>query len=261
MERLHKYLARAGVASRRKAEQLMLAGRVQVNGQTVCQLGSVVDAGRDEICIDGHKLSLALQQRYFIFYKPPGVVTTLADPQGRPCIGDWLSKEHGRIYPVGRLDYDTEGALLLTDDGDLVNRLLRPRFKIPRSYVAKVRGKPSPAALRRLCEGVVLSDGKPAVALSAKPYRILKANSWVVLTVTEGRYHLVKRMFEAIGHPVLSLFRPAQAGISVLKMYPGQMRALTEEECVLLKAVASGTCQPPLVVGLPVRAAGFSVGK
>jgi len=253
MERLHKYLARAGVASRRKAEKLMLAGKVQVNGQVVLKLGSLVDAERDEVCVEGQKLTLPKQHRYFILYKPRGVVSTLADPQGRPCVGNWLSKKHGRVYPVGRLDYDTEGALLLTDDGDLVNRLLRPRFQIPRSYVAKVRGKPTPAALKQLCKGVMLSDGRPARALSANPYCALKANSWVVLTVTEGRYHLVKRMFEAIGHPVLALFRPAQAGISVLKMYPGQIRALTQEECVLLQAVASGACSPPWVMGLPVR--------
>ncbi|MCL2179033.1 MAG: rRNA pseudouridine synthase [Proteobacteria bacterium] len=261
MERLHKYLARAGVASRRKAERLMLDGKVQVNGQVVCQPGSLVDAQRDEVCVEGRKLSLPAQHSYFIFYKPRGVLTTLADPQGRPCVGDWLSKRHGRVYPVGRLDYDTEGALLLTDDGDLVNRLLMPRFQIPRSYVAKVRGKPSSEALQQLCKGVVLSDGKPALALRAKFHRILKANSWVVLTVAEGRYHLVKRMFEAIGHPVLSLFRPAQAGISVLEMRPGQMRALTQEEGVLLKAVALGTRQPPLVVGLPARVAGVFASK
>ncbi|MCL2012634.1 MAG: rRNA pseudouridine synthase [Cystobacterineae bacterium] len=253
MERLHKYLARAGVASRRKAEKLMLAGKVQVNGQTVCKLGSLVDAEHDEVCIEGQKLSLPKQHQYFILYKPRGTITTLADPQGRPCIGDWLRKKHGRVYPVGRLDYDTEGALLLTDDGDLVNRLLMPRFQIPRSYVAKVRGQPSPEALQQLCKGVVIGEERPAQALRAKLHCVLKANSWVVLTVTEGRYHLVKRMFAAIGHPVLALFRPAQAGISVLNMYPGQLRALTQEECVLLKAVALGHSRPPLVVGLPIR--------
>jgi len=253
MERLHKYLARAGAASRRKAEKLILAGQVQVNGQVVCQLGSLVDPQEDEICLHGQKLSLPKQHRYFIFYKPRKVVTTLVDPQGRPCVGDWLSQKHGRVYPVGRLDYDTEGALLLTDDGELVNRLLMPRFQIPRSYVAKVRGKPSPAALERLCKGVMLSDGRPAQALRAELFCALKANSWVVLTVTEGRFHLVKRMFEAIGHPVLALFRPAQAGISVLKMLPGQMRALNPEEAALLQAVAQGTRLPPLVVGLPIR--------
>jgi len=253
MERLHKYLARAGVASRRKAEKLMLEGRVHVNGQVVLKPGSLVNPQHDEVCVDGQKLSLPQQHQYFIFYKPCGVVTTLADPQGRPCVGDWLSKKHGRVYPVGRLDYDTEGALLLTDDGDLVNRLLMPRFQIPRSYVAKVRGKPSPAALGRLCEGVMLSDGRPARALSAGLYRTLPANSWVALTVTEGRYHLVKRMLEAIGHPVLALFRPSQAGISVLEMRPGQMRALSPKERALLQAVALGTCPPPGVLGLPRR--------
>ena len=231
----------------------MLEGKVQVNGKVVTKPGSLVEPEKDEVYIEGRKLVLPTQHRYFIFYKPCGVVTTLADPQGRPCVGDWLSKQHGRVYPVGRLDYDTEGALLLTDDGDLVNRLLRPCFQIPRSYVAKVRGKPSPAALERLCEGVMLSDGRLARALSAKLYRSLQANSWVVLTVTEGRYHLVKRMFEAIAHPVLALFRPSQAGISVLEMYPGQMRALSPKECELLQAVASGTRQPPCVAGLPVR--------
>jgi 23S rRNA pseudouridine2605 synthase len=253
MERLHKYLSRAGVASRRKAEKLMLEGKVQVNGQVVSKLGSLVDPERDEVCVEGQKLTLPEQHRYFILYKPCGVVTTLADPQGRPCVGDWLTSKHGRVYPVGRLDYDTEGALLLTDDGDLVNRLLMPRFQIPRSYVAKVRGKPSPDALKQLCEGVMLNDGRPARALSARLHRALPANSWVVLTVTEGRYHLVKRMFEAVGHSVLALFRPAQAGISVLKMRPGQIRALTQEERVLLQAVASGARLPPLVVGLPIR--------
>jgi len=255
MERLQKYLARAGVASRRKAEKLMLEGKVKVNGEVVSQLGSQIDSEKDEVSVEGRKLSLPKQHRYFVFYKPRGVLTTLADPQGRPCVGDWLSKKQGRVYPVGRLDYDTEGALLLTDDGDLVNRLLLPRFEIPRSYVAKVRGKPSSAALERLREGVMLSDGRPARALSATLHCTLQANAWVVLTVTEGRYHLVKRMFAAVGHPVLALFRPAQAGISVMHMLPGQMRALSPKERALLHAVAQGTCTPPVVVGLPVRKA------
>ncbi len=251
-ERLQKFLARAGVASRRAAEGLITQGRVTVNGAKVTELGSKVDAEKDTVAVDGKKVELEAARTWYLLNKPEGVVTTLTDPQGRPTIADFVKGLGKRLFPVGRLDYDAEGALLLTDDGEISNRLLHPRYQVPRTYLVKVKGEPTDASLAKLLGGVRLEDGMAAPA-KVERFDKAEANTWLEIVVTEGRPHLVKRLCAAIGHPVVRLFRPAQAGIAVGNLEPGQLRKLTDDEIAVVKGVAEGKPPPPLELKLPPR--------
>jgi 23S rRNA pseudouridine2605 synthase len=212
-ERLQKFLARAGVASRRHAEGLITAGRVSVNNQRVTELGTKVEPG-DLVMVDGQLVTLPENTSWYLLHKPPGVVTTLSDPEGRPTVAGLLEGVEERVFPVGRLDWDAEGALLLTNDGGAAHRLLHPSFEVPRTYLAKVKGTPTDETLARLREGVRLEDG-PARALRAERFEATERNTWLLLQVGEGRPHLIKRLCAAVGHPVVRLFRPGQAGVSV----------------------------------------------
>ena len=225
--RLNAYLARAGVASRRGADELIKAGRVTVNGERG-QLNTFV-GGRDRVEVDGRP---AAKQRlaYVLLHKPAGVVTTARDPHGRRTVVDLVDVPE-RVVPVGRLDADTTGALLLTNDGELAHRLAHPRYGVEKTYVVDVSGRPSDAALRALEEGVELEDGRTAPARAR-----LLAPSRVELTIHEGRKHQVKRMLDALGHPVLRLHRSAYAGISADDLAPGTWRELTRAEVTRLKA-------------------------
>jgi 23S rRNA pseudouridine2605 synthase len=235
--RLQKFLAGAGLASRRKAEEMIQSGRVRVNGQVVTELGTRVEPGRDLVVVDGAPVERKSARRYLLLYKPPGCVTTLSDPQGRPTARGYLAGVKERVFPVGRLDYDAEGALLFTDDGDLANRLAHPSFGHKRVYLVKTKGDPDPAALSRMCQGVRLEDG-PAQALVAEVHEKAEKNTWVRIVVAEGRNHLVKRLCEAVGLPVLRLFRPEFGGITVQRLRPGHWRDLTAEELDGLRAAA-----------------------
>ena len=257
-ERLQRYLARAGVASRRHAEALITAGRVTVNNQAVTTLGSKVEPG-DLVAVDGKLVSPPEHVSWFLLYKPAGVVTTLDDPLGRPTVRKFLGGVRTRVFPIGRLDWDAEGALLLTDDGAAAHRLLHPSFQVHRTYLAKVRGVPAPETLARLVEGVRLEDG-PARALAAVVFQPADRNTWLRITVAEGRPHLVKRLCAAIGHPVVRLYRPHQAGVSVAGMRPGELRPLRPEELRTVEAVASGQPIPPLTLSLPPRRHGRAEG-
>jgi 23S rRNA pseudouridine2605 synthase len=256
-ERLQKFLARAGVASRRAAEGLIVAGRVRVNNRTVTELGTQVRAGEDLVTVDGKLVEAPSGHVYFILYKPAGVVTTLKDPQGRPTVGALVSGIERRVFPVGRLDYDAEGALLLTDDGELALRLTHPRFGIQRTYLAKVKGVPQEEALARLRQGVPLEDG-PARPRSVERFEEADRNTWLKLTVAEGRPHLIKRLCAAVGHPVLRLFRPAHAGIGVESLRPGQWRRLSPPEVDQLQSTAQGRVPPEPPLRLPARRHGRS---
>jgi len=227
--RLQKFLADAGLASRRKAEEIIQSGRVRVNGEVVTELGTKVDPSRDLVVVDGAPVQVNEARRYILLYKPPGCVTTLSDPQGRPTARGYLQAVKERVFPVGRLDYDAEGALLFTDDGELANRLAHPSFGHKRIYLVKTKGDPDPKALRRMVEGVRLEDG-PARALQAEVHEKVEKNTWVRIVVGEGRNHLVKRLCEAVGLPVLRLFRPEFGGVTVERLRPGHWRDLTEEE-------------------------------
>ncbi|ABS26325.1 pseudouridine synthase [Anaeromyxobacter sp. Fw109-5] len=232
--RLQKYLAEAGVASRRKAEELILAGRVKVNARAVTVLGSKVDPARDLVTVDGRLVSRSETRSYYLLYKPPGCVTTASDPEGRPTALEYLRGVKERVFSVGRLDFDAEGAVLFTDDGELANRLAHPRYGHRRTYLVKVRGEPPPAALERLVAGVRLEDG-PARALEAVPHERAERNVWIRVVVGEGRFHLVKRLCEAVGLQVQRLYRPEFGGITVEGLRPGQFRPLAPVEVRALK--------------------------
>lgn len=246
-ERLQKILARAGVASRRKAEEYIAAGRVEVNGKRVTELGTKVNAGKDTIRVDG-KLVADIEDRvYYVLFKPAGCVTTLADPEGRATVADYVKMVRERVYPVGRLDYDAEGALILTNDGELAHKLMHPKFGARRTYLAKVKGGISDRVLEELRAGVQLEDGL-ATPLEADFVQRADKNTWIKLVVAEGRPHLVKRLCEAVGHPVQRLFRASYAGVDVEGMMAGELRELSSAEVKRLKggnsAEASGKLPP-----------------
>ncbi|ACL65601.1 pseudouridine synthase [Anaeromyxobacter dehalogenans 2CP-1] len=256
-ERLQKFLAGAGIASRRKAEALISAGRVRVNQRTVTELGTKVDPGRDLVTVDGALVSQPEQRSYYLLYKPSGCVTTASDPQGRPTAMEYLRGVPGRPFPVGRLDYDAEGALLLTDDGELANRLAHPRYGHQRVYLVKVKGDPPAEALERMKAGVRLEDG-PARALEVAVHEHADRNVWIRVVVGEGRFHLVKRLCEAVGLQVQRLFRPEFGGIGVGGLRPGRFRRLEPEEVRALRqrvGLESGTpARGPSVRELPKAA-------
>jgi len=224
--RLNAYLARAGVASRRRADELIAAGRVRVNGQPG-QLNTFVGAG-DLVEVDGRPVAKQ-KLAYRLLHKPAGTVTTARDPQGRPTVVELVPGEP-RVVPVGRLDADTTGALLLTNDGRLAHRLAHPRYEVDKVYEAAVEGDPGHDALRILAEGVELDDGRTAPARASR-----LAPGRVELTIHEGRKHQVKRMCEAVGHPVRHLHRSGYAGLDVRSLEPGQWRNLTRSEVARLR--------------------------
>lgn len=233
-ERLQKVLARAGVASRRKAEEFITEGRVEVNGKRVTELGTKVDAAKDSIRVDGSLVADIEDRVYYVLFKPAGCVTTLSDPEGRATIGDHIGAIPERVYPVGRLDYDAEGALLLTNDGELAHKLMHPKFGAQRVYLAKVKGNPGEKAISTLLAGVRLDDGM-AKPLDAALVSKAEKNTWIRLVLAEGRPHLVKRLCEAVGHPVVRLFRASYAGIDVEGMMAGELRELSAAEVRLVK--------------------------
>jgi 23S rRNA pseudouridine2605 synthase len=225
--RLNAFLARAGVASRRRADELIKAGRVTVNGASG-ELNTVVGA-HDRVAVDGEEVA---RQRlaYVLLNKPAGVVTTARDPQGRPTVVELVPAEP-RVVPVGRLDADTTGALLMTNDGPLAHRLAHPRYGVEKTYVAGVKGDPDESSLAALRDGIELEDGRTA---PAKARRLGPGE--VELVLHEGRKHQVKRMLEAVGHPVTKLHRSAYAGISADELEPGAWRELTSAELETLRA-------------------------
>jgi pseudouridine synthase len=235
--RLQKILSQAGIASRRAAEDLIVHGRVSVNGITVRQLGSKADAAADDIRVDGRRVKPAERHRYILLNKPRGVVTTRSDPQRRRTVIDLLRNVREYVYPVGRLDYDTEGLLLLTNDGDLAAALTHPRHGVERTYEARVAGTPDEAALDRLRHGIPL-DGRrtqPAVVelLTRSTHEVSLAV--VRITIREGRNRQVRRMLEAVGHPVEQLTRTRFGLIRDRALKPGMWRDLTATEIAALK--------------------------
>lgn len=255
-ERLQKIIAQAGVTSRRHAEQMILEGRVAVNGEVVSKLGTRAEVGRDHIRVDGRRLAGPAAPRYWLFNKPRRVVTTMRDPEGRPCIGDITRKMEQRLFPVGRLDFMSEGLLLLTNDGALADRVLRASTGLPKTYWAKVAGRPKPEALDKLRRGIYIDGRRTAPAQirwlppggrarrQAGVYRPSEENPWLEIVLIEGRHHQVRKMFAAVGHPVEKLKRVAIGHIQVGSLRPGTLRPLTPAEVVALRRATAPRTTP-----------------
>ncbi|SEH31160.1 pseudouridine synthase [Selenomonas sp. KH1T6] len=227
--RLQKIISQAGIASRRAAESIILEGRVEVDGQVIRELGGKYDPELVEIRVDGKIISALEAHVYYLLNKPKGYVSTASDERGRRTVLDLLPEIKERIYPIGRLDMNTEGLLLLTNDGELMNGLLHPRYEVQKTYVARIATGLSEAALRALREGVKLEDGLTAPA-RVRVLETAPGRTRVEITIHEGRNRQVRRMFKAVGHEVLALKRTAFAGLSLEGVRRGEHRALTEEE-------------------------------
>ncbi|WP_332649316.1 pseudouridine synthase [Lysinibacillus sp. 54212] len=238
MERLQKVIAYAGVASRRKAEQLIQEGKVKVNGKVVRELGTKV-SNSDTIEVEGVKLEKE-DKVYFLLYKPRGYISAVTDDKGRKTVTDIFKKRvHQRIFPVGRLDYDTTGLLLLTNDGEFSYQLTHPKFKIDKTYVARVKGVPTIEGLKKLQRGIKLEDGKTAPAkVSMTSFDEQAGKAICEITIHEGRNRQVRRMFEAIGTPVVKLKRERFAFLDLTGLNPGEYRELTKHEVKLLRVLA-----------------------
>lgn len=252
LERLQKILAQAGVASRRAAEELIREGRVQVNGQIVTELGTKADAARDHIRVDGKLLHGAERLRYFVLNKPRGYVTTVKDPEGRPTVMEFFAKTGERLYPVGRLDYQSEGLLLITNDGPLANALTRAASGVEKTYLVKVAGQPGEEQLERLRGGVSIDRGKPGESrgggrVQTAPARIRQVrpgeNPWFEVVLIEGRNRELRKMFEEIGHHVEKIRRVGY-GPLVLDVEPGKFRELEAGEVDALRLTAAGKLKP-----------------
>ena len=249
LERLQKILAQAGVASRRKAEEMIDQGRVQINGKVITELGTKADAGRDHIRVDGKLLQGAERLRYFVLNKPKGFVTTVKDPEGRPTVMQFFDKMRERLYPVGRLDYMSEGLLLVTNDGELANRLTRAASGVEKTYLVKVAGQPTEDQLDLLRGGVAIERGKPGSGqVRTSPARIRQVrqgdNPWYEVVLIEGRNRELRKMFEEIGHFVEKIRRVGY-GPLVLDQEPGNLRELQPRELEALRQVAEGKARTP----------------
>jgi 23S rRNA pseudouridine2605 synthase len=249
LERLQKILAQSGVASRRKAEEMIEQGRVQVNGKVVTELGTKADAGRDHIRVDGKLLQGAERLRYFVLNKPRGFVTTVKDPEGRPTVMQFFDKMRERLYPVGRLDYMSEGLLLVTNDGELANKLTKASAGVEKTYLVKVAGIPSEAELDILRAGVAIEKGKPGSdKVRTSPARIRQVrqgdNPWYEVVLIEGRNRELRKMFEEVGHFVEKIRRVGY-GPLILDQEPGNLRELDAQELELLRNAADGKLRTP----------------
>ncbi|GKS64919.1 pseudouridine synthase [Nitrospira sp.] len=262
--RLQKLIASTGLSSRRKAETLIAAGRVTVNGKVVTELGTKVDPGRDHVKVDGKHLTAAQPFVYLVLNKPKNVMSTLDDPGGRTTVKDFLRGVSVRVFPVGRLDFDSEGLMLLTNHGDLAQALLHPRYHVPKTYLIKVKGILTDEEIARLEGGIRLDDGMTGPAF-VKKVKKAEQNSWLELTIREGRKHQVKRMLEAIGHVVIKLVRVRMGPLSLGNLESGGFRFLTDREANALRelveerreAVERGTGQVTKPKR-PIRQAGWA---
>ncbi len=236
--RLQKVIAGTGLASRRKAEEWIASGRVTVNGRIVTELGTKVDPDRVHIKVDGKHLRSTQPYVYVLLNKPKNVMSTLDDPGGRPTVKDYLRGISVRVFPVGRLDFDSEGLMLLTNHGDLAQTLLHPRYHVPKTYRIKVKQVVTDEQIRQLEQGVELEDGITRPAL-VKKIKKAEQNSWLELTIREGRQHQVKRMLEAVGHPVLRLMRIKMGPLSLGNLASGEFRYLTDREANVLRELSA----------------------
>ncbi len=234
MMRLQKYLAMSGVASRRASEKLIAEGHVAVNGVTITEMGVQVSED-DRVTVDGVQVHLEEEKHYLAYYKPMGEVTTVSDPEGRATVMDKFREYPVRLYPVGRLDYDSEGLLLLTNDGEMMQHLLHPSHEVEKQYLVKVSNRVSPEALHQLATGVQLDDGRMTSPAKVRLIRYETFDSVVLISIHEGRYRQVRRMFQAVGHEVVSLRRVGFGPIYLNDLPRGTWRHLTDVEVRKLK--------------------------
>jgi 23S rRNA pseudouridine2605 synthase len=227
--RLQKVLAAAGVASRRACEVMISEGRVEVNGTVVIEQGVRVDPDRDVVRVDGSRIPPPRRHSYLVLNKPRGVVSTLSDPEGRRTLADFVGDRRERLFHVGRLDTDTEGLLILTNDGDFAHRLAHPSYEVPKTYLAEVAGVVSPATIKQLRAGLVLDDG-PVKPTSVKVVSSGADRTLIKITLHEGRQHIVRRTMEAVDHPVRRLSRIGIGPVRLGRLKVGEMRDLTREE-------------------------------
>jgi 23S rRNA pseudouridine2605 synthase len=240
-QRLQKIIAAAGIASRRTAEELITEGRVRVNGQVVTELGAKADPAHDHIRVDGKLLQGAQQPRYFMLNKPKGYVTTVSDPEGRPTVMKFFERAGTRVFPVGRLDYQSEGLLLMTNDGALANALTRAAARVEKTYLVKVSGHPTESAIEQLRSGIMIERGKPGggagrVLTDPAKVRLMRdaENPWYEVVLTEGRNRQIRKLFEEIGHHVEKIRRVGY-GTLVLDVPPGEVRELQPREVAALE--------------------------
>jgi 23S rRNA pseudouridine2605 synthase len=237
-QRIQKILSQMGIASRRKAEEFILEGRVTVNGE-IATIGMKADPSKDYIKVNGQLIAgpqIGFRKVYIMFNKPRGVVTTLFDPEGRPTVKDFLKGVKYRVFPVGRLDYNSEGLLLLTNDGDFAHAVLHPSKKIAKTYLIKVKGIIGEDTIVKLRQGLRLEDGKTMPA-KVRKIRQLENNSWIEMTIYEGRKRQVRRMMERVGYPVIKLQRIGIGGLKLGDLRPGEHRYLTFDELQLIRKV------------------------
>ena len=233
--RLNKYLAQAGVASRREADRMIVEGRVSLNGKTVESLGVLIDERRDKVEVDGKRIKIKnVPHLYLILNKPPGYLVTVKDPFKRPTVMDLLPSLKKRVYPVGRLDFNSEGLLLFTNDGDLAYRLMHPRYRVMKEYLVRVESKPKASALERLEKGIYL-DGKKTAPAKIRMLTTTKGGTHIKVELFEGRKRELRRMFEAVGHKVLALKRIRFGSLTLGNLKKGQWRHLSQKELSRLK--------------------------
>ena len=248
VERLQKIIAAAGIASRRKAEELITSGLVSVNEKLITELGAKADPEKDDIKVRGKLLRSAERHIYLMINKPRGYMTTVSDPEGRHTVMELIGREHARLYPVGRLDYQSEGLLLMTNDGDLAHRLMQAASYVPKTYLVKVSGEPDEASIDRLRKGISISRGRePSHRTRTAPARIRivkeAANPWYEITLTEGKNRQLRKMFEEIGHHVEKI-RRVRYGPLTLDVAPGESRRLSDPEVRQLRKLLDRQSSP-----------------
>lgn len=251
LERLQKIISAAGITSRRASEELILNGQVTVNGVVVTELGTKADAAKDKIAVNGKLLQISQHRLYILLNKPAGYMTTLDDPEGRPLVTELLKEKiTERVYPVGRLDYNTEGLLLLTNDGEWANRLMHPRHEIDKEYHVRIRGKIHNSQLNQLADGVMI-DGKPTAPATVNLIKEGEQNDWLSITIHEGRNRQIRRMCEAVSLSVVRLKRVRYGSLALGSLRSGEFRFLTETEARLLGAITPTSAPPPKQTAKP----------
>lgn len=231
LTRLNRYLAECGIASRRKADALITEGAVKLNGKVVYELGVKIDPTQDQITVKGRPVTTKEEKVYFAFYKPLKVVTTMSDPEGRPCVGDFFKKSKKRLFPVGRLDWDTDGLLLITNDGEFANLVSNPQSNLPKTYLVKLDGQPSQERLEKLKKGVTIPGGKvKALECSIIPKGTSTKYEWIKIVITEGKNRQIRHMFAKIGFDVKKLRRVSIGNYKLGRMKPGETRPIPAKD-------------------------------